>query len=323
MVKGVVIVGLGDIGLKYDLHLDQDKHVYSHARAFSQHKDFNLLAAVDDNLSRRDIFTHVYKSPAYSDLSEALRRHKPDVVVIATTTQTHAEILFNILEEVNPMVILCEKPLSYDLSEAQEMVEMCERKKVSLYVNFMRRSDTGVVKIKNLIDSKTFEVGIKGVTWYSKGFIHNGSHFFNLLEYWLGPMKGFNLLSIDRILDDDCELDVEVEFENGKIMFLAAWEESFSHYSIELLLPSGRIRYDDRGATIQVQNVISDPIFKGYRILNPGSKNIETDMRHSQLNVVKQLALFVNGKPSHLCSGKAALTTLASMLLIIDEIKNG
>ena len=30
---------------------------------------------------------------------------------------------------------------------------------------------------------------IKGVAWYSKGIVNNGSHLINLLEYWLGHIK--------------------------------------------------------------------------------------------------------------------------------------
>lgn len=47
MRKSVLIIGLGQIGMGYDLHLDPTLHIYSHARAFSLHSDFDLLAAVE------------------------------------------------------------------------------------------------------------------------------------------------------------------------------------------------------------------------------------------------------------------------------------
>jgi len=321
----VLIVGLGQIGLQYDLHLAQDSFTYTHSRAFSKHKDFDLIAAVDNNKEQRDEFSQKYSLPAYDDLSEALKIHNPDVVVIATSTQTHAEILSIVLKLSTPKIVLCEKPLSYHLHEAQEMVDLCKNKGVDLYVNYMYRSDIGAIEVKNWLDSNNLDVGVKGVCWYSKGFIHNGSHFFNLLEYWLGSMRKFNLININkaRNSDNDYEPDVEIEFEKGKIVFISAWEEAFSHYTVELLTPNGRVRYDDRGATIHLQGVINSPIFKGYKILDPESKVIMSNMQHSQLNVVDQLSYCVSGsgEVSNLCSGEEALNTLTSMKLIINEIK--
>jgi predicted dehydrogenase len=321
----VLIVGLGKIGMQYDLHLAQDNFTLSHSRAFSQHKDFDLVAAVDNKKEQRAEFSQKYSLPVYNDLSEALKIHSPDIVVIATSTQTHAEILSSVLKLSTPKIVLCEKPLSYHLYEAQEMVDSCRNKGVELYVNYIYRSDTGVIEVKNWLDSNSFDVGIKGVCWYSKGLIHNGSHFFNLLVYWLGSMRRFNLinLNIARNSDNDYEPDLEIEFEKGKIVFISAWEEAFSHYTIELLTPNGRIRYDERGATINLQGVINSPVFKSYKILDPEFKSIKSNMQHSQLNVVNQLSDCVNNSVNviNLCSGEEALNTLTAMQLIINEIK--
>ena len=322
MINRVLIVGIGQIGLQYDLHLEHDEFTYTHSRAFSKHEDFELLGAVDSDKERRSIFLQSYDLPAYNDLSEALKNHSPDIVIIATTTQTHAKILSKVLEFSTPKVILCEKPLSYHLHEAQEMVTLSEQRGVELYVNYMRRSDLGVIEIKKLLKEDGLNTNIKGVCWYSKGFIHNGSHFFNLLEYWLGPMRRFGLININkqRISDEDYEPDVEVEFKKGSIIFLSAWEEVFSHYTIELLSPIGRIRYDNEGATIHFQDVIDDSVFKGYKVLNPEVKGMSNNMQNSQLNVADQLSEHLKGNASYLCSGKEALNTLISMQLIIDRV---
>ena len=121
MNNNVLIVGLGQIGLQYDLHLKQDEFSLTHSRAFSSHKNFNLLAGVDNDNKQRDIFSQSYSLPTYSSLTKALKAHNPDIVVVATSTKTHAEILYKILKSSNPKIILCEKPLSYSLSEAQNL----------------------------------------------------------------------------------------------------------------------------------------------------------------------------------------------------------
>jgi len=301
----------------YDLHLDSSLYIYSHARAFSLHPDFDLLAAVEPDEQKQKVFIQTYKSPVYSDLDTALSQHQPDVVVIAVSTQLHAEILYAVLNKCKPKAILCEKPLSYDSDNARTMIEICQTKRVDLYVNYMRRSDPGVINIRKLIDSKDFQSPIKGVAWYSKGFIHNGSHLFNLLEYWLGAMKSFNLLGEVCLQDEDPEPDVRVEFEKGTIVFLAAWEKAFSHYEIELLSMSGRIRYEQGGALIQWQSVQDDSVFKGCKVLASQSKEISSEMSRSQWNVVHQLNKAMEGEESHLCTGSEALVTLEYMNLIL------
>ena len=323
MKNTVLIVGLGQIGLQYDLNLNQDEYTLTHAHAFSLHNSFNLLGAVDIDKEQRNIFSNKYGLPTYSNLNEALKAHNPDIIVISSNTSKHANILNEILQSLSPKIILCEKPLSYSLGDAQKMIDLCEKSGISLFVNYIRRSDPGVIEIKKLIESSKFKKNYKGVCWYSKGFIHNGSHFFNLLSYWLGPMTKFNLISDNkkRATHNDFEPDIEVEFEKGKILFISAWEEYFSHYTLELLSPNGRIRYDNEGSKIQFQNVIHDPVFKGYKILNPKPIEIKASMEHYQLNVVNQLDEYINGNKSYLCSGQEALDTLTSIQKIINKIK--
>jgi len=302
----------------YDLHLDSTQYIYSHARAFDLHPDFYLLAAVEPDEQKQEDFYRTYKAPTYSDLDVALSQHQPDVVVIAVSTQLHAETLYNVLDKCKPKAVLCEKPLAYDFDDARNMVQLCQAKGVGLYVNYMRRSDPGVINVKKLIDSGEYQIPIKGVAWYSKGFIHNGSHFFNLIEYWLGPMKGFSLLEEGRLWDGvDPEPDVRVEFAKGVVIFLAAWEEAFSHYTIELLSQSGRIRYEQQGGLIQWQSVMDDPAYKGHNVLASRSEEISSDMARSQWNVVNQLNQIIEGKDGYLCTGSEALNTLESMSLII------
>lgn len=186
MTEKCLIIGLGQIGMGYDLTLDTVKAVYCHARAFSLHPAFELIGAVDPSATQRDLFKNHYCLPAYSDTASALKAETAGVVVIASPTVQHGAVLSEVLSHSTPNAILCEKPLSYDLAEAREMVEACEGAGVMLFVNYMRRADPGVIEVKKRIESGKIASPIKGFAWYSKGFLHNGSHFFNLLEFWLG-----------------------------------------------------------------------------------------------------------------------------------------
>jgi predicted dehydrogenase len=162
----------------------------------------------------------------------------------------------------------------------------------------------------------------KGCVWYSKGFLHNGSHFFNLAQFWLGAMREARVLRCARMWQEiDPEPDVLVEFDRGSLIFLSAWEEAFSHYTIELLSTSGRLRYEQGGKVIEWQGLVADSNVRGYTRLAPVAETIETGMDRSQWHVADQLARQMAGLPANLCTGAEALRTLAAMHTIIEQTR--
>ena len=320
MSEQVLIIGLGQIGMGYDLSLDPAKAVYTHARAFSLHSAFELVGAVDPSAAQRLLFQQHYNLSAYPDIESALQVINPTVVAIASPTAMHSDVLNQVLLHSRPKVILCEKPLAYDLEEARRMLTACERAGVKLLVNYMRRADFGAIEVKRRIESGSIAAPVKGVAWYSKGFLHNGSHFFNLLEFWLGAFKTSKVLDAGRLWDNqDPEPDVQVVFERGSIVFQAAWEEAFSHYTIELLSPSGRLRYEQGGEYIIWNSIHSDPNFSGYSILQAKPEIIANSMDRYQWHVVDQLADSLAGKSHTLCTGHQAMATLEAMYQIINR----
>jgi len=318
----VLIVGLGQIGMGYDLGLAAE-HVYSHSRAFSQHPAFQLIGGVDPKAARRQTFEQRYQCPAYEDVDESLGRHQPDLVVIASPTRLHGDILQKVLRQSHPTAVLCEKPLSGELTEARSMVQASAENGVSLYVNYVRRSDQGAIEIKRRLAAGEIETPVKGVAWYSKGLRHNGSHVFNLLEYWLGPMESARVLASGRLWEnDDPEPDVHVTFAHGSIVFLAAREEAFTHCAIELLAPNGRLRYDRGGQQISWQAAQPDPNLQGYSTLSAHTETIASGMDRYQWHVADQLSAAFDGRESCLCTGVEALTTLESLQTIIETREN-
>jgi predicted dehydrogenase len=320
MSKKCLIIGLGQIGMGYDLDLDPARFVYSHTRAFSAHQAFELSGAVDQFESQKLLFERRFKKPGFLNLSEALEKIKPEVIVVATPTSTHLTVLEKVLGQCRPKAILCEKPLAYEPLEAIRMIALCDKAGVELFVNYMRRADSGSLEVKKRIESCKISSPIKGVAWYSKGFLHNGSHLFNLLEFWLGAFKKGKVLDAGRLLDaQDSEPDVQVEFERGKVVFLAAWEEAFSHCAIELLSPSGRLRYENGGGVIAWQPTHSDPHISGYKILQEEPEMIANGMDRYQYHVADQLANALAGGEHVLCTGKEALATIEAMHKIIHQ----
>lgn len=312
----VVLVGLGAIGQGYDTDTDS-RFVRSHARALSTHPRFRLVAGVDIDARLHQAFTQATGAPAFSQLEEALGLHSPELVVIATPTPTHADVLHRVLANAAPAIVLCEKPLAPHPIEARAMVDACKSAGVELFVNYFRRSLPGAVEVRRRLDAGLIAPPCKVVAWYSKGFLHNGSHFFNLLEYWLGPAMEYRAIGPARAGPAGLEIDCQVRFERGEGILLSAWEESYSHFALELLSRTGRLEFHTQGS-LAWQSVVPIPLMPGYHCLSESVESIESGMDRYQWHVVDQLARRLDGRPAELCEARVALRMLEVMVTTLE-----
>lgn len=309
------------MGMSYDSHLPQNTHVYTHMRSLSKHPRFRLLAAVDSNPILREGFSASTNLPAYHSVFNLPSQIQPDLVVVASPTETHPEVVSAILEQMQPRAILCEKPLSLNVADSKAMVAACKYREIDLFVNFIRRADPGVREVRRRIKDGTIAAPIKAVVWYSKGMLHNGSHLVDLMSYWLGSICAARVINPGReVSENDIEPDFILECEFGKAIFCAAWEESFSHYTVEMVSSNGRLRYE-RGGEIHWQGVEVDEQMLGYRRLTRAASGIPNDMNRYQLNVMEELACALDGESHALCSGEEALVCQNWLEKLCDERK--
>lgn len=316
----MLIVGLGSIGMLYDLEDSDQAHVLSHARAFSQHDNFVLVAGVDPDPIACKKFSAKYSAWSGHDLSEALSISCPDVVVLASPTDTHAKSLRRIFAHTKPKLVLCEKPISYSLEEAQFMVSACRDANCLFFVNYLRRVEPGVLEIKRRLVSGEIQAPAKGVVWYTKGLIHNGSHFVNLLEFWLGAIKEAVLVDAVRISNNlDLQANIRVTFKHGEALFVAVPDHYFTHHEIHLVCPNGCLRYENGGAKISWQPVDANTVGSQYTMLTEAAEVIPAEAKRLQAVVTHELSKALSGFPTSLCTGEEALATLVALANVRDS----
>lgn len=319
-INSVLLIGLGNIGVGFDaINTAVNNNFLTHARAFSDHPNFSLLGGVDVDAVSRKRFEEIYSIPSYVNVQAALSSLSPDIVVVATPTDTHLQIINEIFSFGQPKVILCEKPLAYNLNDAEQIVEICKRYHCKLYVNFFRQTEPGVSEVRDRIANHSIIGPFKGIVWYSKGIFNSGSHFLCLLQNLLGEIKGFKVINSGRLWKNiDPEPDLDIIFATGRVIFLASREEDFFHNSIELIASNGRLRFEEGGAQILWQGIIENSRFKGYITLNENCEFIPTDYDRIQWYVAENLALALDGKNTELCSAAEALT-LQSILKAVKD----
>ena len=74
MVNKCLIIGLGQIGMGYDFNLEPAHYILSHAQAFSEHPEFELVGGVDSNKQRCIDFEEKFKTSLES--SDSIRQAK-------------------------------------------------------------------------------------------------------------------------------------------------------------------------------------------------------------------------------------------------------
>lgn len=74
-----------------------------------------------------------------------------DAVVIASSTDTHADLLIRAARTGTPA--FCEKPISLDLESTAAAVEAIDAAGITVQMGFQRRYDEGIIAIKKILDS--------------------------------------------------------------------------------------------------------------------------------------------------------------------------
>ena len=283
------VIGLGKIGQEFDYDHPDDSLIATHASAYFYHPGFKLLAGVDPVPSQRKRFETKYDCPAYDDIKVMMDYHRPDIVSIAVPLNQHLPVFQEIIH-FTPKAVICEKPIASSAAEGWLMQSIADDHQCALLVNYMRRFEPGSIALKHIIEEGGVGEIFKGVAWYSKGLLNNGTHFIDLLCYWLGDVSGVEVKEKGRQWEGkDPEPDICLHFDKAAVYVLAGRAEYYSTGEIDLFGSKGRIRYTESGKKIEIYKTVPDPVSKGYTILGREREVIPTDLKRYQWHVLEGL----------------------------------
>lgn len=126
----VLIAGLGNMGLP-------------HALAHHRHAGAQIVALV--TLSGKTAHKKLQEYPIYSNFYRALQETKPDLVVIATHSDTHAD--FAIAAMKSGAHVFVEKPLAMTVNEAKNIVSNAVRCQKKLVVGYILRHHPSWIRL--------------------------------------------------------------------------------------------------------------------------------------------------------------------------------
>lgn len=181
--------------------------------------------------------------PWYADMHEMMRSAQIDVVVVLTESGRHAEHVNELAQYGKHLVV--EKPMALTMSDADAMIESCERAGVKLFVVKQNRFNVPVQKLRDAVVRGRFGKMVLGTvrvrwcrpqayydqdpwrgTWaYDGGVLTNqASHHVDLLEWMMGEVESVFAMTRTALVNIEAEdtAVVTLRFKSGALGIIEA-----------------------------------------------------------------------------------------------------
>jgi predicted dehydrogenase len=276
-----VVIGLGKVGMGYDYSCHTNLHIMTHASAYYHHPGFSLIAGIDPDPNKRELFTQKYNTSAYASISEMGYSNEIDVCSIATPTSKHESSFYEVLQ-LQPKSILCEKPFSHSITSALKMRDLANKNNIILFVNYMRQFEPGVQKIKALLFKGILGHINKIFVKYSKSFLNSATHFLSLIQYLFGS-------PITNLRSDSGDGCISCCIGSIVCYFISVDSTEFDLYEMQIIGSMGILNYEDAGRSIYYRLCSEDKDIDHAITLNNKYFVIENDFNRFQWHVVDTL----------------------------------
>ncbi len=308
-----IVIGLGNIGLTFDLEGDKNT-IFSHTKAYMKSNNFNLIAGIDKDQKKQNEFKEYSSAKTFSDINSFKKEFK-QVDVISICTPTHIRLsLFKEVLTLNPKLIIIEKPIATTIKEANEIKELASRRKIKLYINYMRRVEPFFMNIKNTLQS----TNVKSITVnYTNGLYTNASHFIDLMHYFFGMEKKIQLISLQK-MEKDYNATFVLYYENFHVVFIGLDNLDYSLGTVDIIQKDSRILIKDWGFEVDYFDSVEDPLFPELKMLQKKELELYPNMQEYMSYVMKHIYNILNDDESIISSIDSSIETLTSC----EEIKN-
>ena len=310
------IIGCGNIAGGYDPPPPLQWSV-THAGGYLLCPDTELIAAADtDERALRDFGSKWSVKNLYSDYRELLEKEKVDILSICLPTEYHYRAFKDALN-YDIDAFFFEKPLSYKLEEAEELLEISRGKVVA--VNYFRRWNPSFRRLKQEFDEGRYGRIIRAQVFYTKGVIHNASHAIDLLRYLVGEPCGGRCISEVPMDSVDDAADFYLDFNGDtRAYFVNAQDCGYNIFEIDILTERGRVLIKQRGQQIERFEVIEETFYKKFDIIKE-LKVEETEWRNCTTRAITEIVncQLHGGIPS--CTMEDGVRDLEISLAVVES----
>ena len=245
----LLVLGCGNIGALYDWDTDA---VLTHMKSFSKHGSFEI-SCYDTNEKVLERVCKRYNANKVTTLSvDFFRRF--DLVSICTPTFTHETILTDLFQADVP-VIICEKPISNNLSSLENLAELYKKSKSKVIVNYIRRFQLDFILLAKEIKKQLKKDPLTSIAIrYQRGMINNCSHAFDLLSFLFEKeMRLEAVVTGPKVFDhfnNDPTFSLIAIWNDVFVNIIGLPNVQFSYFEIDIFFTHSKIAIRDSGNKI-------------------------------------------------------------------------
>jgi predicted dehydrogenase len=213
------IAGMGILGMHDEEQIGSEKVRASHAGGYGATEGIELAAVADvdeDNLATFGEAWDIPEDRRYLGHEAMLAAEDLDVVSVCTPSYLHHRHAVDAARSAaDPSVVWCEKPIASSVTEAEEMIEVCDETGTELLINHSFRFTDKLQRVRELMESGRILGDVRSVTaQFRMELMRNSTHLLDTLVYLLdaradrvsgyitGENEAVDALEADRQVDD-------------------------------------------------------------------------------------------------------------------------
>lgn len=268
-----LVVGCGRIaGSLENVDSNQSQSVKSHCMSFTNHVNINIVGCVDIELKAAKNLAEKYNINFYTDNLDSALKLKPDFISVCTPDSTHFEVVFQILKSnFSPKIIFLEKPAMTSQEDFSQICKLAKEVGTKIIVNHSRRFDDNYKSLRDLIISKDLGDCIRIDCWYYNGWVHNGVHLVDTLQYLFNEgLTPLSFTECNHKPSDPSDLNVQghflVEDTNIDVFINCMNENNYQLFELDFKFTEGRIRVENFEERFIIEKVYTNEI--GEKVLD-------------------------------------------------------
>ena len=227
-----------------------------HARVFSERTDVDFCAVVGRTPEKTQARAAQFGVRAYLDIEEMLAAERPDLVSLSLPNQGHFHATLQVIKAGVPL--LAEKPLTFELDEADILLEEAAKRNLFFAINFNHRYAKAIQLAKQAIESgrlgdltfASWRFGGEGRSNHPyANLIETQCHAFDQLEFLCGPIDSVMAQMTDKTGGGYRTVVLALHFANKTVGSLVGTYDSSYAYSdthrLEIDGTQGRVVVED------------------------------------------------------------------------------
>jgi predicted dehydrogenase len=228
-----------------------------HTRIFGSRPDTDLVAIVGRDSERVAAQAQAARTAGFTDIDAMLDTVQPDLVSVCLPSEHHFEPTLKLVRAGVPLLV--EKPLVFDLREADQLIEEAAARDLFFAINFNHRYAEPIRRSAEAIAAGTLG-RIVFASWRFGGepnigthphaqLIETQCHGFDTLEHLCGPIVSVMAQMTDITRGQYTTAAIALEFANGAVgSLLGTYDSSYAypltHY-LEVNGEAGRAYVED------------------------------------------------------------------------------